>query len=265
MKWLQTGFKPAIHSENSRLNWDRRKRASHAKRWRRVWTIFSGSSRLIIFTRCSSRNSATAKRLDEFCVDGKPNPSRAATATGPELLVHITAGNIPNPALTSIVFGLLARSAQFVKCASGASFFPRLFAHSIYDADPKLGACLEIAEWRGGNADLENVLFAEADCVTATGSDETLAAIRSRLPVKTRFLGYGHRVSFGFVAREVLSGPGCAARGDECRGGCGGVEPTRLSFAACDLCPIGRRSFAGKIRRIARGRIGAARTNRTAR
>ena len=46
----------------------------------------------------------------------------------------------------------------------------------------------------------------EADCVTATGSDETLAAIRSRLPVKTRFLGYGHRVSFGFVAREVLSG-----------------------------------------------------------
>ncbi|MGA3163425.1 MAG: acyl-CoA reductase [Verrucomicrobiota bacterium] len=149
-----------------------------------------------------------AKRLDEFCVDGKPNHSRAATATGPELLVHITAGNIPNPALTSIVFGLLARSAQFVKCASGASFLPRLFAHSIYDVDSKLGACMEIAEWRGGSADLENVLFAEADCMTATGSDETLAAIRSRLPVKTRFLGYGHRVSFGFVAREVLSDPG---------------------------------------------------------
>jgi Acyl-CoA reductase (LuxC) len=148
-----------------------------------------------------------AKRLDEFCADGKSNFSRAAMVTGPELLVHITAGNIPNPALTSIILGLLARSAQFVKCASGASFLPRLFAHSIYDADPKLGACLEIAEWRGGNADLENVLFAEADCVTATASDETLEAIRSRLPVKTRFLGYGHRVSFGFASREVLSGP----------------------------------------------------------
>jgi len=125
---------------------------------------------------------------------------------GPELLVHIAAGNIPNPALTSMVLGLLARSAQFVKCASGATFLPRLFAHSIYDADRKLGACLEIAEWRGGNADLEAALFAEADCVTATGSDETLAAIRARLPVKTRFLDYGHRVSFGFVAHEVLSG-----------------------------------------------------------
>jgi hypothetical protein len=125
---------------------------------------------------------------------------------GPELLVHIAAGNIPNPTLTAMTFGLLTRSVQFVKCASGAALLPRLFAHSIYDADRKLGACLEIAEWRGGNADLEAALFAEADCVTATGSDETLAAIRARLPVKTRFLGYGHRVSFGFVAQEVLSG-----------------------------------------------------------
>ena len=125
---------------------------------------------------------------------------------GPEMLIHIAAGNIPNPAVTSIVFGLLTRSAQFVKCASGSAFLPRLFAHSIYDADPKLGACLEVAEWRGGKVELEEALFAEANCVTATGSDEMLAAIRSRLPVHTRFLGYGHRVSFGFVAREILTG-----------------------------------------------------------
>ncbi len=125
---------------------------------------------------------------------------------GPEMLIHIAAGNIPNPALTSIVLGLLTRSAQFFKCASGSAFLPRLFAHSIYDADPKLGACLEIADWRGGNVELEEALFAEANCVTATGSDEMLAAIRSRLPVHTRFLGYGHRVSFGFVAREILTG-----------------------------------------------------------
>jgi hypothetical protein len=125
---------------------------------------------------------------------------------GPELLVHIAAGNVPNPALMSIVLGLLTRSAQFVKCASGAAFLPRLFAHSLYDADPKLGACLEIAGWRGGKADLETALFAEADCVTATGSDETLAAIRVRLPAKTRFLGYGNRVSFGFVDSAVWHG-----------------------------------------------------------
>jgi hypothetical protein len=147
------------------------------------------------------------KRLDKFAATSAEEKSnRAAMAVGPEFLVHIAAGSIPNPTLTSIVFGLLTRSAQFVKCASGSSFLPRMFAHSIYDAEPKLGACLEIAEWRGGNAALESALFAEADCVTATGGDETLAAIRAQLPVKTRFLGYGHRVSFGFVAAEVLHG-----------------------------------------------------------
>jgi hypothetical protein len=148
-----------------------------------------------------------AKRLDAICATGIEDKfSRAAIANAPEFQVHICAGNIPNPTLTSVIFGLLTRSAQFVKCASGSSFLPRLFAHSIYDADPKLGACLEIAEWRGGNLNLENALFAEADCVTATGSDETLDEIRKRLPLKTRFLGHGHRASFGFVASEVLFG-----------------------------------------------------------
>lgn len=155
-------------------------------------------------------------RLDALtATEGERKFSRAAMAVGPEFLVHIAAGNIPNPTWMSIALGLLARSAQFVKCASGSAFLPRLFAHSLYEADSKLGACLEIAEWRGGNAALENVLFGEADCVTATGGDEALAAIRSRLPVKTRFLGYGHRVSFGFVAREALSrsnAPRVAAR-----------------------------------------------------
>jgi hypothetical protein len=148
-----------------------------------------------------------AKRLDQICATSiEEKFSRAAFARAPEFQVHICAGNIPNPTLTSIIFGLLARSAQFVKCASGAAFLPRLFAHSIYEADGKLGACLEIAEWRGGNHDLENALFIEADCVTATGDDETLDKIRKHLLLKTKFIGHGHRVSFGFVAHEVLYG-----------------------------------------------------------
>jgi hypothetical protein len=147
------------------------------------------------------------RRLDEFVSAAtEKNLDRAAIATAPELLVHVTAGRLPNPVLHGITLGVLARSAQFVKCASGASLLPRLFAHSLHQAEPKLGACLEIAEWAGGNLELEKALFDEADCVTATGTDETLAAIRQRLPSKIRFLSYGHRVSFAFVAGAVLSG-----------------------------------------------------------
>ncbi|MGC3956678.1 MAG: acyl-CoA reductase [Verrucomicrobiota bacterium] len=147
-----------------------------------------------------------ARRLDDVVASETERAGdRAATATGPEFLVHIAAGNIPNPTLMSMVLGLLTRSGQFVKCASGTALLPRLFAHSIYELQPKLATCLEVAEWRGGNEVLEAALFAEADCVTATGSDEALLAIRNRLSPRVRFLGYGHRVSFGYVAGEVLT------------------------------------------------------------
>jgi len=147
-----------------------------------------------------------ARRLDEVVSNSAEEKlSRGAMARGPEFLAHIAAGNLPNPTLMSIALGVLTRSAQFVKCASGAAFIPRLFAHSLYDAEPKIGACLEIAEWRGGRADLEKALFEEADCVTATGGDETLATIRQHIPAHKRFLGYGHRLSFGYVANDALS------------------------------------------------------------
>ena len=148
-------------------------------------------------------------RLDTIAATpAEQKRNRASLAVGPELIAHITGGSIPNPALTSIVLGLLTRSAQFVKCASGTSFFPRMFAHSIYDADPKLGACLEVAEWKGGNVDLEQGLFGEVDCVTVTGCDETVATLRTRVPPDVRLIGYGHRFSFGYITAEALSGFG---------------------------------------------------------
>lgn len=149
-----------------------------------------------------------ARRLDQLSSTNlELGGNRAAMALGPEFLVHIAAGNLPVPILASMVLGLLVRSAQFVKCARGAALLPRLFAHSVYQADRKLGACLEIVAWPGGSADLEAAVFEHADCLTATGTDETLASIRGRLPARVRFLGYGHRVSFAYVGNDVLAGP----------------------------------------------------------
>jgi hypothetical protein len=145
------------------------------------------------------------RRLDNFYSgEDEHAPRRATLARGPELLAQVAPGNVPNPVWMEMILGLLTRSAQFVKCASSAAFLPRLFAHSLYDADPKLGACLEIVQWKGGDDALESALFAEADCVVATGSDEMLAALRQKVPAGARFLGYGTRVSFGYVTREAL-------------------------------------------------------------
>jgi len=146
-------------------------------------------------------------RMDELVAShAEQKGNRAAIVNAPELLGHIAAGNMPVPALMSMVLGALVRSAQVVKCAVGTALIPRLFAHSLYEADAKLGACLEVVEWPGKADILTDALFAEADCVTVTGSDETLAALRQRLPAKTRFLGYGHRVSFAYVTGQALAG-----------------------------------------------------------
>lgn len=136
-----------------------------------------------------------------------PVSRRAACVRTPELIVHFTAGTLPVPALMSMVSGLLLGAAQFVKCSSapGAALLPRLFAHSIHEADPGLGSCVELAVWPGGNESLEAALFEHADCVTASGSDETIRDIQTRVPLHVRFVPYRHRVSFSFLAREALS------------------------------------------------------------
>lgn len=149
----------------------------------------------------------STQRLDAFCASSSDSRThRTALGTGPELLGHITAGSVPNAAFTAIVLGLLTRSAQFIKCSRGGSFLPRLFLHSLYGSERKLAACIEIAEWRGGSAGLEEALFAQCDGVTATGSDAAVEAVRRALPPRVRFAGYGHQVSFGYVTREALNG-----------------------------------------------------------
>jgi hypothetical protein len=149
------------------------------------------------------------RRLDEFSSSAAEMRSgRMSIANGPELLVHLTAGTLPNPALFSMVLGLLTRSAQVVKCPQRASLIPRLFAHSLAATESKLGASLELVSWSHGSrqaVELEEALFQEAHCVTATGGDAMIADVRTRIRPPTRLVAYGHRLSFAFVARESLT------------------------------------------------------------
>jgi hypothetical protein len=146
------------------------------------------------------------RRLDEFSAPaGELRHGRLALAQGPELLVHLAAGNLPNSTLMSLVLGLLTKSAQFVKLASRATVIPRLFAHSLTELEPKLGGCLEFAVWPGGQTELEAAVFGETTCVTVQGSDETIASVRARVPAPVRLVAHGNRLSFGFISGDMLS------------------------------------------------------------
>jgi hypothetical protein len=146
--------------------------------------------------------------LDGFCA--RPQVPGRTRAFGPRLTVHVFSGNVPGVAVTSLIRALLVKSASVGKTAAGEPLLPALFAQGLAEADPELGACLAVTYWPGGNADLERVALAAAEAVIVYGSDEVVAGVRARSPAHARFLGYGHKLSFGLVGREAL-GAGRAA------------------------------------------------------
>ena len=123
-------------------------------------------------------------------------------ASGPPLITHVLAGNVPGAGLDSVIFSLLVKSAALVKTSSAEPVLPVLFARSIQDIDPNLGACLSVVSWPGGNMELEDLAYGRADIVVASGSNASLTAIRKR--TRGQFIGYGHKVSFGLVTKEGL-------------------------------------------------------------
>ncbi|MQA89574.1 MAG: hypothetical protein GEU90_05000 [Gemmatimonas sp.] len=146
--------------------------------------------------------------LDEFAPTG--SGQRRVRAFGPPLAVHVFSGNVPGVSVTSVIRSLLTKSAVLGKTATAEPILAPLFASALAAEDAALGACLSIAYWPGGEPALEEVAFERAGAVIVYGGRETVEAVRARVAPGTTFLGYGHRVSFGIVLKELLEAPGAA-------------------------------------------------------
>lgn len=127
-----------------------------------------------------------------------------ARAFGPDLLVHIWAGNVPGLPLWSLVSGLLVKAGAIGKVSSAEPLFAGWFAQLLAEVEPELADCLAVVWWKGGDEARESAVLRQADVVLAYGGNDSLAAIRGRTPVTTRYLPYSHRISFGMVSRAAL-------------------------------------------------------------
>ena len=139
--------------------------------------------------------------LDGF----QPAPKGGAVrAFGPDLLVHSWAGNVPALSLWSLVCGLLVKAANIGKLASAEPLFAGWFARLLAEVHPPLADCLAVVWWSGAGGDEADALYAPADTVLAYGGNQTLDALRKRLPVTTRFLPHGHKLGFGLIGKAAL-------------------------------------------------------------
>jgi hypothetical protein len=117
----------------------------------------------------------------------------------------LLAGSIPMPSLLEIIAPLVLRSPVLVKSASRDPVTPRLVAESIAHFDVGLGACVEVVTFsRDEPACLD--AFLSAGCISASGSDETIASVRARVAPGRRLLVAGHRLSVAVLGPEAAAG-----------------------------------------------------------
>ncbi|MDL5055762.1 acyl-CoA reductase [Oscillatoria laete-virens NRMC-F 0139] len=131
--------------------------------------------------------------LDRFCPH---SPHITKLALAPKSILHVCSGNLSNPGIMSLTFGLLLGSKNLVKlpranCAELERFIQAL--------PPELAQCVQTTR------DLTPGQIAGADAVIVYGSDETCGKLRAQVGWNRKFIAYGHRLSFGIVFREGIS------------------------------------------------------------
>jgi len=127
--------------------------------------------------------------------------SALRNASGFEVTSVLLAGSLPSPTLLGLLAPLVLRSPVLAKTSAHDPVTAGLVANSVAAADPELGACIEIFSFSGGDSVCVNALL-EADCVVASGSDETLASVSERVQPPRRLVGYGHRLSVAALAAD---------------------------------------------------------------
>ncbi len=130
-------------------------------------------------------------------------------ARGADHVVFVASDTTIGVALVPAVFALCAKCAVTVKDRSDAlvaAFFETLVEERAEFRDAAIAR-----PWTGGNDPGEHALLARADVVVAFGADRALRAIRERVAPESRFIGYGHRASIGYLdlARTTVDDDVC--------------------------------------------------------
>jgi hypothetical protein len=145
-----------------------------------------------------------------------PDGSQYDTRWFPTRTVHIMAGNTPHGGPLAIIRTALLRGVALMKMPSNDPFTPIAVLRTMYDLDPQhpLVQCFSAVYWRGGDAEVESVLFRPQffDKIIAWGGE---GAIRNAV----RYLGPGldlvsfdPKTSISVIGPEAFESPEATRR-----------------------------------------------------
>ncbi|MCP3983384.1 MAG: hypothetical protein GY723_03290 [bacterium] len=125
--------------------------------------------------------------------DGTSTPAVGFSSTA-----VLLGGALPMPSVLSLIAPLAVGSTVFARIGRHDPVTAVCIGEALERIDPELAACLALTAISHDQREAWEALL-RAECVVATGSDETLSEIAGRIGPGTRFVGYGHRLSVAVI------------------------------------------------------------------
>lgn len=141
--------------------------------------------------------------LDDF--QYSPELAGYSRAFGPKLILSIFSENIP--ALPHLLFmrAILLKAACLGKVAAGEPTFAPLYLKTIEAIDPEMAKSMAVLYWRGGEEEIEEAAFHQADAVIMFGGVEACDSLRNKVPRGVKVLLHSHKLGFGILGRKRLN------------------------------------------------------------
>ncbi len=138
--------------------------------------------------------------LDGFLLN-KKNGS-LSYASGPKAILHIFSSNTPNASIWSLVMGLLVKSDNILKVSKQDSGVLEIYSETLKNFAPKLSRRIKFIS---SHHSAVKPYLKTAQVIVCYGSDETIKRVRTDSSPDALFVGYGHRISFAVVLKEMLT------------------------------------------------------------
>ncbi len=120
------------------------------------------------------------------------------------VLLHVVPNNSPGLSVLAAIEGLLSGNVNIVKLGRKETSFAARFFYELTKVDSRLQSYIYVLALSSRESESLKMLYAKIDACSAWGSEESLRAIARDLPKHVRFIEWGHKISFSFVANAIL-------------------------------------------------------------
>ncbi len=154
--------------------------------------------KLIKLLKSELKDPLALDRFQKDALTGKWQRAR-----GPRIITHIFSGNVPNPSIISFILGMLVKSVNIGKLSHKDEGFLDIYLHSLRSMDRNLAKTNFLIDPSNKRSVSDAIHL--SDLVVAYGNDTSIKEIKTMVPASVPFAGYGHRMSFGFYAKNILN------------------------------------------------------------